>query len=138
MVTAVQSTVSGTITADILMPVTVVVPRTIIPGIDEQTADTATDVFYLKANRAGRDDVTSRTTVAAFIRATLDGSAVTVLYTHDGDVTARTLFPSQVWLTGDEFVSARCYCTYRNTTRTFRLDRMTQVQHVTMPGEIAA
>jgi len=119
------------------MPVTVIVPRAIVPGVDEQTADHAVSVFYAMANRAGREEHTARATIATFVRATLDGTAVTVLYEHDGEVTARTLFPSKVWLTDDDLMSAQCYCTYRTTTRTFRLDRMTCVQHVTMPGEIA-
>ena len=52
-------------------------------------------------------------------------------------MTAGTLFPSMVWLTDDEFVSVKAFCTYRNAVRTFRLDRMSCVQHVIMPGEVA-
>jgi predicted DNA-binding transcriptional regulator YafY len=128
--------ISNSITAEIYMPITVCVPRAVVPGVDEQTADYAASVFCVAANKAGRDTYTDIATIAAFIRAALDGTAVTVLYTHDGEVTARTLFPSKVWLTEDEHVSVKAFCTLRNTARTFRLDRMTCVQHVIMPGEV--
>lgn len=130
--------VPQTITAVVAMPVTLVIPRAIAPGVDEQTADFAAAAFAARANRPGRCEYTAEATIAAFIRAALDGTAVTVLYEHDDEATARTLFPNEVRLTADDRVVARAYCTYRNETRTFRCDRMSCVQHVTLPGEVAA
>jgi hypothetical protein len=46
--------------------------------------DPAVTVVATRANPVGRTEHTDRATIAAFVRAALDGTAVTVPYTHGG------------------------------------------------------
>jgi len=73
--------------------------------------------------------------LATVAMAMLTGDAVTVLYTHDAEVTARTLFPSSISYTKDHRICVKAFCTLRREVRSFRLDRMTGVHLVTLPGE---
>jgi predicted DNA-binding transcriptional regulator YafY len=43
-----------------------------------------------------------------------------------------------VMLTEEHYVACKAYCTFRQRTQTFRLDRMRCVHPVTFPGEVAA
>ncbi len=126
------------------VPTTVQIPRTITPQTDPQTADYAVRAFsgvtYSWHNHQDGDGVlATRDTIQAVVTALMESGAVTVLYEDaKHEQTARTLYPSAVMLTEEHYVACKAYCTFRQRTQTFRLDRMRCVHPVTFPGEVAA
>jgi predicted DNA-binding transcriptional regulator YafY len=76
-------------------------------------------------------------TFRAVLEATRDGGAVVVLYTHGTQVDARALFPTSVTLTKSDEIVCTAFCTLRQETKTFRLDRMVQCHPLILPGEVA-
>ncbi len=126
------------------VPTTVQIPRTITPQTDPQTADYAVRAFYgvtysWHNHQDGDGVLATRDTIQAFVTALMESGAVTVLYEDvKHEQTARTLYPSAVMLTEEHYVACKAYCTFRQRTQTFRLDRMRCVHPVTFPGEVAA
>lgn len=125
-----------TITVTLMRPVTLTLPRTLTEHISPQLVDDALDAFVSRAADAPGALYYSQDDLAVIAAATLEGSAVCVRYEHDDEVTARVLFPSAIFLTKDDHICVRAYCTYRRETKCFRVDRMACVHSVTMPGEI--
>jgi len=81
----------------------------------------------------------SRATLSLVMDAMRDSSAVVVLYVGaDGKQDARVLWPSSITLTADNNLTARCYCTMRQQSKTFRLDRMLTAHPLTTPDDIEA
>lgn len=121
---------------------TIQLPRTVAATTDPQTMDYATHAYHDAAMSwvavDGDNSAFPYAALTTIALAMVTGAAVTVLYTHDGDVTARTLFPSSISYTADHKVCVKAFCTLRRETRSFRLDRMTGVHLVTLPGETLA
>jgi len=128
-----QSTITGTV----YRLVTLTVPATITEGTTPALVTDALDVFY-DAMFATHGAETAVDTLNLFAAAIQGGDAITVLYTHDGETTARTLFPTALMLTKDKHLVTRAFCTYRREAKCFRLDRITGAHVVTLPGEVAA
>jgi len=128
-----QSTITGTV----YRLVTLTVPTAITEGTDPALVTDALDVFYAAMHATHGPEATVDT-LNLFAAAIQSGDAITVLYAHDGETTARTLFPTALMLTKDAHLVARCFCTLRRETKCFRLDRMTGAHLVTLPGEVAA
>jgi len=128
-----QDTISYTVTTVIQLP------RTVTAITDAQTVDYACRAYHEAAvTWVGEDGgAFPFATLTEVAMAMLTGDAVTALYTHDGDVTARTLFPSSISYTKEHKVCVKAYCTLRRETRSFRCDRMSGVHLVTLPGEAA-
>ena len=126
-----------TLTVTVYRPVTLTVPTTLTEHTDPQLVDDALDAFYAEMHATHGPEATVDT-LNLFAAAIQGGDATTVLYTHDGETTARTLFPTALMLTKDKHLVTRAFCTYRRETKCFRLDRMTGAHVVTMPGEVAA
>ncbi len=126
------------------VPTTVQIPRTITPQTDPQTAEYAVRAFYgvtysWHNHQDGDGVLATRDTIQAVVTALMESGAVTVLYEDaKHEQTARTLYPSAVMLTEEHYVACKAYCTFRQRTQTFRLDRMRCVHPVTFPGEVAA
>ncbi len=122
------------------VPTTVQIPRTINPQIADYAVRAFYGVTYSWHNHQDGDGVlATRDTIQAFVTALLESGAVTVLYEDaKHEQTARTLYPSAVMLTEEHYVACKAYCTFRQRTQTFRLDRMRCVHLVTFPGEAAA
>jgi len=126
--------VQDTITGTVYRLVTLTVPTILTEHTDPQTANDALDVFYGEMFAAhGPETVVD--TLNLFAAAIQSGDAITVLYAHDGETTARTLFPTALMLTKDKHLVTRAFCTYRRETKCFRLDRCTGAHLVTLPGE---
>jgi len=132
----VQDTIAYTIST------TIQLPRTVTATTDPQTVDYATHAYHDAAMfRVGIDAENSAfpfASLATVAMAMVTGAAVTVLYMHNGDVTARTLFPSSINYTNDHRVCVKAFCTLRREMRSFRLDRMSGVHLVKLPDEVAA
>lgn len=133
-----MQTQDTTVTLTVMRPITLTVPRTLTEHTSPQLVDDALDGFVSRAAAATGALYYSRIDLAVIAAAMLEGSAVCVRYEHDDEVTARVLFPSAIFLTKDNHICVRAYCTYRRETKCFRVDRMACVHSVTMPGEIAA
>ncbi len=129
--------VQDTITGTVYRLVTLTVPTAITEGTTPELVTDALDVFY-GAMFAAHGAETAVDTLNLFAAAIGGGDAITVLYEHDEETTARTLFPTALMLTKDKHLVARCFCTYRRETKCFRLDRMSGAHVVTLPGEVAA
>ena len=127
-----------TITVTLMRPVTLTLPRTLTEQTFPQLVDDALDAFVSSAADAPGALYYSRDDLTVIAAAMLEGSAVCVRYEHDDEVTARVLFPSAIFLTKDNHVCVRAFCTYRREVKCFRVDRMACVHPVTMPGEVAA
>jgi len=126
-----------TITGTVYRLVTLTVPTAITEGTTPELVTDALDVFY-GAMFAAHGAETTVDTLNLFAEAIQSGDAITVLYAHDGETTARTLFPTALMLTKDKHLVTRAFCTYRRETKCFRLDRCTGAHLVTLPGEVAA
>ncbi len=133
-----MQTQDTTVTLTFMRPITLTVPRTLTEHTSPQLVDDALDAFVSRAVDATGALYYSRIDLAVIAVAMLEGSAVCVRYEHDDEVTARVLFPSAIFLTKDNHICVRAYCTYRRETKCFRVDRMACVHSVTMPGEVAA
>jgi len=129
--------VQSTITGNVYRLVTLTVPTHITEHTEPQTANDALDVFYAAMHATHGPEATVDT-LNLFAAAIQSGDAITALYTHDGETTARTLFPTALMLTKDKHLVTRAFCTYRRETKCFRLDRCTGAHLVTLPGEVAA
>src|SRR6476659_520005 len=108
----------------------------VFPCILDQSTDlnlvlTAAATYYRQAGCAA-----SWATVYNVADAMRDGSAVIVLYiAADGEQTARCLWPTNLTLTKDNNITARCYCPLRKEWKTFRLDRMHTCHPLTTPDD---
>jgi predicted DNA-binding transcriptional regulator YafY len=135
------STTTRYITHTTTATVSVQVPRTITADTDPQTVEYALHAFYRRAHdemqhTGGIFPFSALETVAA---ALTESGAVTCEYTNEDGVTrARTLFPSSIHLTDARKIEIKAYDTFRQATRSFRLDRMAGVHVVTLPNEAAA
>lgn len=127
-----------TVTVTLMRPVTLILPRTLTEQTDAQIVDDALDAFVSRAEHVPGALYSSRIDLAVIAAAMLEGSAVCVRYEHDDKITARVLFPTALFLTKDDHICVRAFCTYRRETKCFRVDRMACVHLVTMPGEVAA
>jgi len=126
----VQSTITGTV----YRLVTLTVPTAITEGTDPALVTDALDVFYGEMF-ATHGAETAVDTLNLFAAAIQSGDAITTIYTHDGEVAARTLFPRLLAITKDKHLYVRAYCTLKRETKCFRLDRCTGAHLVTLPGE---
>jgi predicted DNA-binding transcriptional regulator YafY len=133
-----MSTTQDTITVTLMRPVAFTIPRTLTEHVSPQLVDDALDAFVSRAVGTPGALYYSRDDLAVIAAAMLEGSAVCVRYEHDDEVTARVLFPSAIFLTKDNHICVRAFCTYRREMKCFRVDRMACVHSVTMPGEVAA
>jgi predicted DNA-binding transcriptional regulator YafY len=135
------STTAQYITHTYAATVSVQVPRTITADTDPQTVEHALHAFYRRAHdemqyTGGVFPFATLETVAA---ALTDSGAVTCEYTNEDGITrARTLFPYSIHLTEARKIEVKAYDTFRQMTRSFRLDRMAGVHVVTLPNETAA
>ncbi|MDQ6833455.1 MAG: hypothetical protein M3008_08655 [Chloroflexota bacterium] len=128
------------VTAQFTAPRTIVTKSSdILPAtIDQQTdftfITTAMAVYYKQSGCLGSFD-----TAILVADAMRDSSAVVTMYTDGkGEQAARVLWPSSITLSGDNNITARCYCTLRRRTKRFRLDRMLTCHALTTPDDIAA
>jgi predicted DNA-binding transcriptional regulator YafY len=136
-----MSTTAQYITHTFTATVSVQVPRTITADTDPQTVEHALHAFYRRAHDEMQytGGVFPFATLRLVAEVLTDGGAITCEYTNEEGVTrARTLFPSAIHLTEARKVEVRAYDTFRQTTRSFRLDRMAGVHVVTLPNEAAA
>ena len=132
-----MSTAKDTITVTLYRPLTITVPTTITAHTEGQLLDDALDAFYAEMHAAHGVETTVDT-LNLFAGTLTSGDAVTVLYSDEGgETTARTLFPTALMLTKDKHIVTRAFCTLRRETKCFRLDRMSGVHLVTLPGEVA-
>jgi predicted DNA-binding transcriptional regulator YafY len=121
--------------------VSVQIPRTITADTDPQTVEHALHAFYRRAHdemqhSGGLFPFDSLKIVAD---AMADSGAVTCEYTNDAGITrARTLFPYSIHLTDARKIEVKAYDTFRQATRSFRLDRMQGAHLVTLPCDQAA
>ncbi len=129
-----MSIAQSTITASVFRLVTLTVPTAITEDTDPQLADDACDVFYGEMFKAHGAETTVDT-LNLFAAAIQSGDAITTIYTHDGEVAARTLFPRLLAITKDKHLYVRAYCTLKRETKCFRLDRCSGAHLVTLPGE---
>lgn len=128
----------STITVTVMRPVSLTLPRVLTEHADPQLVDDALDAFYELAKDAPGALHYSRAALAAIATALLEGGAVCVRYEHDDEITARVLFPSAISLTKEQHICVRAFCTYRQTVKSFRVDRMACVHPLVMPGEVPA
>lgn len=111
------------------------VPRTVDAGwLSENQYHLYDALAVFSAAAPDVDSATLRRVLAA----TRDGDALVVLYQHDGEMTARALFPSAVTVSHDNHLTVRAFCTYRREVRSFRVDRFTDSHAFVLPGETAA
>ena len=129
---------NSTVTLTAMRPVTLTVPRTLTEQTDPQLVDDALDAFYETAKGAPGALYYSKDALAVIAAAMAEGGAVCVRYEHDGEVTARVIFPSAMVFTKDNHITVRGFCTYRREVKCFRVDRMACVHLFVMPGEVAA
>jgi hypothetical protein len=135
------STTTRYITHTTTATISVQVPRTITADTDPQTVDYALHAFYRRAHDEFQysGGVFPFATLKLVAEAMLDSGAITCEYTNEDGVTrARTLFPSSIHLTDARKIEIKAYDTFRQATRSFRLDRMAGVHVVTLPNEAAA
>ncbi len=107
---------------------TISLPRTITEQTDTETAGECVTAYSLHS----ASDV-NMGVIAQFITAVQEGAGLVVLYTHDGETTARVLYPTKVTLTNDNNLVAWAFCTMRGMYRSFRLDRCVSVHELTLP-----
>ena len=123
----VQSTAPRTVTAASGM----LLPATITPETDMNLMVTAISLYHSFNERR-----TDYDTLEEVMMAMRDGSAVVTLYTDaQGDQAARVLWPSSITLSGDNNLTARCYCTLRREVKSFRVDRMAMCHALTTPDD---
>jgi len=129
MVTA-QSTAPRTVTAASGM----ILPATITPETDMNLMVTAICLYHSFNERR-----TDYDTLEMVMEAMRDSSAVVTLYTDaKGAQAARCLWPLAITLTGDDHLTARCYCTLRRQYKSFRIDRMAMCHALTTPDDCEA
>ncbi len=131
MTTTIQDT---TVTATVLRPVTLEAPRTLTDATPPDDLRTALEVF---ATLAQMDEVQA-VALASVAIALQENGAVVVTYSHDDVTTGRVIYPTRVFLTKDNAVCVRGFCTFRREVKSFRLDRMEAVHPLVFPGEDAA
>lgn len=129
---------NSTVTLTVMRPVTLILPRTLTEATDPQLVDDALAAFYEAAKDAPGALYYSKDALAVIAAAMAEGGAVCVRYEHDGEVTARVIFPSAMVFTKDNHITVRGFCTYRREVKSFRVDRMACVHLFTMPGEVPA
>ena len=56
-------------------------------------------------------------------------------WTRRAKLTARVLWPTSVTLTKENHITAWCYCTLRRAWKSFRLDRIRSIHHLTTPDD---
>ncbi len=125
---------TATVTATVLRPVTLEAPRSLSDATAPDDLRTALEVF---ATLADMDEVQA-VALANVAIALQENGAVVVTYSHDGITTGRVIYPTRVFLTKDNAVCVRGFCTFRREVKSFRLDRMEAVHPLVFPGEDAA
>lgn len=128
-------------TITVTVPLTLTLPRTITDTTDPQTVDYATRAYYRAArswSASTLDGIFPFATLQMLATALVERTPVTVLYQHDGETTARTLFIRAIALTKDHRITVCAYCTLRREIRSFRVDRLSGVHSVTHPNDAVA
>lgn len=133
-----MSTTQDTITVTLMRPVTFTLPRTLTETTEPQLVDDALDAFFERAQDAPGALYYSKAVLTTIATAMREGTAVCIRYEHDGEVSARVLYPSAIIFTNEQHLTVRAFCTYRRQTKCFRLDRMACMHPVVLPGDVTA
>lgn len=131
------STDVTTVSVTLFRPVTFTVARFLDSTSDPATVDDTLDVWHFLASSAKDALAYDRDTFAVFATAIAESGAVIVRYEHDDEVTARCLFPTRLFISKENHVSVRAWCSVRQQVRTFRCDRCACVHALALPGEVA-
>lgn len=123
-----------TVTATVMRPVTLSAPRALSDATPPDTLRDALEVFATLADM----DAVQAVALANVAIALQESGAVVVTYTHDDHTMGRVIYPTRVFLTKDNAVCVRGFCTFQQEVRTFRLDRMDAVHPLVFPAEGAA
>lgn len=101
-------------TITVTVPLTLTLPRTITDTTDPQTVEYATRAYYRAARswfESTLDGLFPFATLQMLATALVERTPVTVLYQHDGETTARTLFIRAIALTKDHHITVCAYWT---------------------------